>query len=329
VYRSSYKNAVRLARTENNMAYRSSDHERWQQLDFVVGVEIRLSNNHPVSDICDELKGKYPKDFTFTGWHPQCRCHAVSILKTPEELAQENEAIMAGEAPDKHSANEVRDVPEGFKQWVAANSDRIAAAEQRGTLPYFLKDNLHLGGSKERILDSKTVNITPSPRGHFIDDIAKKDIFKNLSALGDKANHEEAYVVLNDGKVYHKKGNPNELGVSMVGENLADWANAELYHNHPLQTLSEEDIHMAVNRGLHAIHAVTSNKIFSAVVKDTNLPKMSIDDFRTLFGNVLNEYGKTLNSKEYDHFRANMQREGMKIFCEKFKIVYTEHSITF
>jgi hypothetical protein len=150
VYRSSYKNAMRLARTETNMAYRTSDHTRWQQMDFVVGIEIHLSNNHTLNgraftDICDELQGKYPKTFKFTGWHPQCRCHAVAILKTPEELMQENEAILEGRAPSRHSVNEVKDVPEELKSWVTINSDRIAGAEKRGTLPYFLKDNYRDG----------------------------------------------------------------------------------------------------------------------------------------------------------------------------------------
>lgn len=150
VYRSSYKNAMRLARTENNMAYHAADYERWQQLDFVVGIEIRLSNNHtingvPFTDICDDLKGKYPKNFKFTGWHPQCRCHAVTILKTPDELMRENEAILEGRAPGTGSVNEVKDVPEGFRAWIAANGDRIADAEKRGTLPYFLKDNYRDG----------------------------------------------------------------------------------------------------------------------------------------------------------------------------------------
>lgn len=91
VYRSSYRNARRLASTETNIAYRTSDQERWKQFDFVVGIEVRLSNNHTClgrdgkphefHDICDELAGRYPKDFKFTGWHPHCRCHAVSILK--------------------------------------------------------------------------------------------------------------------------------------------------------------------------------------------------------------------------------------------------------
>ena len=78
VYRSSYKNAMRLTRSEINMAYRESERLRWANLDFVVGFEIRLSNNHtttdpktgkkvPFVDICDTLAGRYPKSFVFKG----------------------------------------------------------------------------------------------------------------------------------------------------------------------------------------------------------------------------------------------------------------------
>lgn len=153
VYRSSYKNARRLAVTETNMAYRSADYERMQQLDFVVGIEIRLSNNHttpgknglpiPLVDICDELKGKYPKDFKFTSWHPHCRCYVVSILKTESELMQENAAILRGEEPNKGSANKVEDVPKNFKDWLEQNSDRINKAKG---VPYFLRDNAKYSG---------------------------------------------------------------------------------------------------------------------------------------------------------------------------------------
>lgn len=138
VYRSSYKNALRLTATENNIAYRTSDYNRWQQLDFVVGIEIRCSNNHPDYDVCDELKGKYPKDFKFTGWHPFCRCHAVPILKTAEEMAADNERIMKGEPLDGESANNVVDVPDNFKSWLERNRERVKTTT---SVPYFIKDN--------------------------------------------------------------------------------------------------------------------------------------------------------------------------------------------
>lgn len=153
VYRSSYKNARRLAATETNLAYRTSDYTRWQQLDFVVGIEIKLSNNHTLNgvaftDICDQLAGRYPKDFKFTGWHPHCRCHAVSILKTQEEMAADNERIMNGEPLDGESVNKVPDVPDNFKSWITDNEERISRAK---SLPYFLRDNGQYANPKEQL----------------------------------------------------------------------------------------------------------------------------------------------------------------------------------
>lgn len=79
-YRSAYMNAMRLARSEINIAYRSSDSQTAQEFDACVGIEVHLSNNHNCKgvpegefyDICDELQGRYPKDFKFVGWHPNC-----------------------------------------------------------------------------------------------------------------------------------------------------------------------------------------------------------------------------------------------------------------
>lgn len=36
---------------------------------------------------------------------------------------------------------EVTDVPDNFKEWIKDNEERIKAAEERGKIPYFLKDN--------------------------------------------------------------------------------------------------------------------------------------------------------------------------------------------
>lgn len=149
VYRSSYKNARRLAATETNIAYRSSDFMRWQDLDFVVGIRVVLSNNHPDPDICNDLSaplgskatkgvGCYPKDFKFTGWHPHCRCHAETILKTEEEMAADNARLLRGEEPQTDSVNTVRDVPQEFKDWLTDNKER---AKRSTSVPYFISDN--------------------------------------------------------------------------------------------------------------------------------------------------------------------------------------------
>lgn len=145
VYRSSYQNAYRLARTETNMAYRTSDHMRHTQLDFIVGIEIHLSNNHtclgrdgkphPFTDICDELKGVYPKWFDFKGWHPACRCFTTTILKTDEEIERDMDGI------DRGSVNEVKEMPPQWSQWLQKNQERVDMAAALGRLPYFLRDN--------------------------------------------------------------------------------------------------------------------------------------------------------------------------------------------
>jgi hypothetical protein len=133
--------SIRLARSEINMAYRAAENERWKQMDFVVGYEIKLSGGHhhhmPHGDICDTLAGKYPKDFVWTGWHPNDLCYKVPILKTEEEFwAWDGRSESTTE-----SVNEVKDVPNSFKKWVLDNQQRVENAKKIGTLPYFLRDN--------------------------------------------------------------------------------------------------------------------------------------------------------------------------------------------
>lgn len=146
-YRSSYKNAMRLTRSEINMAYRESDNLRWKQLNFVIGFEVMLSNNHPVYDICDVVKGKYPKDFKFVGWHPQCRCKCIPILQDPkdfntDELNELKSAINGTEYTPFQSDNAINDVPKGFKDWIAENAERSKGWKSQ---PYFIRDNFKGG----------------------------------------------------------------------------------------------------------------------------------------------------------------------------------------
>lgn len=131
--------SIRLAASEINMAYRQAENLRWQQMDFVVGYEIKLSNNHtcngkPFQDICDILAGKYPKDFQWTGWHPLCRCYKIPILKTEEEFLEWDGRSEATTA----SVNEVKDVPDAFKKWITENIQR---AKSWDSAPYFIRDN--------------------------------------------------------------------------------------------------------------------------------------------------------------------------------------------
>ncbi len=155
VYRSSVKNAQRLTRSEINMAYRESDWQRWQSLDFVIGFEIVRSNHEPLCecDICEKLKGRYPKTFKFKGWHPQCMCYAIPILadfyseEASNDRVNEMKAALFGTKYKKYVPKEtITDVPDNFKEWVKEHLD---AQEKWASTPYFIKDNFKNGKLSE------------------------------------------------------------------------------------------------------------------------------------------------------------------------------------
>jgi len=136
VYRSSYKNAMRLARTEINMAYREAELERYRGEILVKGYRIELSNNHPVMDICDDLKGEYPKTFKWSGWHPACRCRIIPILISDKDFdklirAKETGSIFKPE-------NEINTVSESFRKYIKENNDRLKNGK---SIPYWYADN--------------------------------------------------------------------------------------------------------------------------------------------------------------------------------------------
>ena len=164
VYRSSYKNAMRLARTETNMAYRTADQERWRQLDFVIGYRVVLSDNHPEPDICNDLsarrgekgsRGVYPKDFVFKGWHPQCRCYVVPILADEKEFDKIQEAILNDE-PIPESKGVIREPNKYFQDWWMKNKKRVSEAQ---SLPYWVKDNPKYAKIKREKTDVEKQNI--------------------------------------------------------------------------------------------------------------------------------------------------------------------------
>ncbi len=162
VYRSSYKNALRLTATENNIAYRMADSERWRQIPFVIGIRISISHNsHPVVDICDELQGEYPKDFVWTGWHPFCKCAAVAIRAKEEEFLDYQQKILAGEDVSNYKfSGTIEEAPDNFKGWVNDNAERIKNATKQ---PYFIRDN-------KKVIDGILADNRPS----VLNDVIKK-----------------------------------------------------------------------------------------------------------------------------------------------------------
>lgn len=131
IYRSAYKNALRLTATQTNIGYRQADSDRWQRMDFVLGIEIKRSNNnHGPCKICDAMVGKYPKGFVFTGFHPFCICVATPIMMNQEEFADFllDERLPEGEI--------ITSLPAGAEKFIRDNEEQLSR-----TKPYWYKDN--------------------------------------------------------------------------------------------------------------------------------------------------------------------------------------------
>lgn len=182
VYRSSVKNALRMVATETNIAYRSAGYLNTKASPWIVGIRIVLSNNHtckdsqgvaqPFTDICDKLAGRYPKDFKFTGWHPNCRCHIEYIHKTDAEVERDTRRMLRGEKPiEAHeSKNYVGELPKSFKDWYDSNKERISRSK---TTPYFIEDNKKLisDGGVVISTNATTAKGTPKMQPTQLDDV--------------------------------------------------------------------------------------------------------------------------------------------------------------
>lgn len=73
-------------------------------------------------------------------------CFVTPITIPPEETAHLTEMMLngedwRGELARLKRGREIKSYPDNFRQWVSDNADKIAAARERGTEPYFIRNN--------------------------------------------------------------------------------------------------------------------------------------------------------------------------------------------
>lgn len=160
VYRSARKNALRVARTEINSAYHKARNERWQNEPFVIGQYIHVSPQHNIDDICNDLEGRYPKDYVWISWHPQCICTSDPITIQGEEKKEFYKRLMAGEDMSNYvSPFAVLTMPEKYNQYIKDNSEAIVKAGMRGKLAWHLQDNTKYWAHLLSPLDRKKLGL--------------------------------------------------------------------------------------------------------------------------------------------------------------------------
>ena len=145
VYRSSYMNALRVGATETNIAYHESDHQRWQSLDFVLGVKVeRSGTSAKPCPVCDAMKGTYPKGFKFLPWHPFCICHATPVMLSGQEFT---DYLVTGRMP---AGRVLRDMPAGALEYVEQHPSYRTSYSYLHNVPFFDKEaaaNVSGGGA--------------------------------------------------------------------------------------------------------------------------------------------------------------------------------------
>jgi len=261
VYRSAYRNALRISRTETNMAYRFSDHERWKENETVLGVEVKLSNAHPITDICDYMAGQYPKEYKFGGWHPNCICFSIPVLLSQDDFVKHLHGDLDA------SKQYVKTLPKNARKYIADNTERFKGWKSQ---PYWLRDNFDLKkgqfvpkmGSKE-VIKPVVKTIPKAP-------VQKPTItLENTEArIRNIKTHEELFAFDKNGQLIVSKS--GEQYSVKVGDIIHQFKDKVVTHNHPRawkypeshlksigNSFSPGDIYVAIKGNVSEIRAAT------------------------------------------------------------------------
>lgn len=330
VYRSSYKNALRLAATETNKAYRSADYDRWQQLDFITEIEImRSPANHGPCSICDSKVGRYPKDFKFTGWHPFCICVAVPVMMDEEEFAEFMSASYS------HTENQ-----EYYLRQLVNKAHHYGIDTRR-----FEDAFKNQSKYKEIVIRSLENEIN-----RYVSNIEKERdtyqaIIEKEKGIRIQKGFETAFVFNRNGEVILNKDGEKRK-VEFTNYDVKLMKNAILTHNHPSgwsyqarsimrigNSFSSSDINLAVISDLYEIRAVTPEYTFVLRRPDTGWG-VSINDLHVAYEEIKDIVQKELNSyvSRMDYNQSSCDRASIlhfhklnKLLSKKFGWHYSKH----
>jgi hypothetical protein len=119
---------LRLARTEINTAFHETRRLGAVTSPVVAGMRWRLSNRHPMWDVCDLLaqqdlyhmgKGVYPPEQLPPKPHPNCICYTMDQLRDPKEWQTQK------------PVSTIKESPSNFKVKDAKGTDRYVKKQYR------------------------------------------------------------------------------------------------------------------------------------------------------------------------------------------------------
>ena len=130
---------LRLARTEINAAFHETRRLGAISTPVVAGMRWRLSNRHPIWDICNLLaqqdlyhmgKGVHPPEQLPPKPHPNCICYTMDQLREPKEWKTKKPVSTIRESPSNFKVDDAKGTDRYIKKQYgifAALMDRVVA----------------------------------------------------------------------------------------------------------------------------------------------------------------------------------------------------------
>lgn len=297
VYRSAYKNALRLSSTQTNKAFRSADYERWKNMDFVLGIEVERSpSNKGPCPICDAKVGKYSKEYKFIGNHPFCICIATPIMMDHEEFADYllDDTIKQ----DKIITRMPKDEIVAHEGAGSSFDDLIIRANSLGINTKRFEDTV---AKNERYKDMVSLSIEGEIKrvesNLERERLLYASVIKKEGEIRMNKKYETAVSFNKDGEIVLNKDGQSRQ-VEFTQEECRKLKNAVMTHNHPSgwsypegsvrrigNSLSEDDILMALRWDLSEMRAVTPNYTF-VLKRPEKGWGVTPDDFHEIYKSV-------------------------------------------
>lgn len=211
IYRSSYKNALRVAATETNQAYHTADYERWSNQGFVLGIEVhRSKSNKGPCAICDPMVGKYPPGYKFKGQHPWCICFAVPIMLEGEEYI---DYLLTGVVPEDKIIKTVPQSAIDFVNAKEANKNQWFVKENSQYLltPKYYELNIDKLKEKGFYVSGVNTKEYKQAMGNFNIEELDRDIMSLSNKYGIKIQSKELSSYFGETKVEYVGDNDFRL----------------------------------------------------------------------------------------------------------------------
>ena len=260
-------------------------------------------------------------------WHPNCRCYVIAIIKSEEKFWEDE---------DKRGNDNktITELPENFNKWASQNKDRIARAEQRGTQPYFVRDN------RERIKQAvkKGDVLRGGESSNSLSEFHNTKDFKEAQKYLSRQKYEKIVVLNSSGKkAFEIQGTSAE--VSFSDEQGLRMKDKIVMHNHPYglqfaendlrrvgNSFSGDDVYSAVKFDMSAIIAISPRYRYELYRPSKGWGvdcETIMAEYDKMYCNLCAEYVNQIHSSR----RIMMQHLTMKKLAKTYGLEYKKINI--